>query len=116
MYTDFEQDLILACKFWYGENGIDKVIADAIGYGEEQEVSIHSKYHFISQLYLKLIENKHLFLYNLIDRFKPSKFHDVCNHDGMYDVMRSEISGLRVKNEDKTIIELHTANEKYREE
>jgi len=113
MYNEFEQDLILACKCWYGDNGIDKVIQDAIGYDRDQYVSIHSKYHFISQLYIKLIENKHLMLYNLIEHFKPSRIDAYS----MYEKMCSEIMNLKIKNDSGlVIVELHEPNEKYKED
>lgn len=50
MYTEFEQDLIIACKCHYGDNGIEKVIRDYIGYSEYQKIYLDSKYHFVSQM------------------------------------------------------------------
>lgn len=128
MYTDFEQDLILACKCHYGENGIEKVIRDYIGYSENQEITINSTYHFISELYKKMVENNHLKLYFLLDRLSPNHIYDYQNRNlfnnsqySLYDFpkiivdhMRAEIQGVRVR-DDNRIIELHETKEKFKD-
>jgi hypothetical protein len=133
MYTNFEQDLILACKCHYGENGIEKVIRDYIGYAEDQEITLDSKYHFISELYVKMFENKHLKLYFLLqDRLSPRHIYDhehrenVLNRHNysLYDFPRivcdhmiAEIQGVKVYNSEKNeiIIELHEPDEKFKD-
>jgi hypothetical protein len=130
MYTDFEQDLILACKNWYGEKGIEKVIRDYIGYAENQELTLYSTYHFISELYVKMVENGHLKLYFLLqDRLSPRHIYDkdhteyiYNNHNySLYDMPRvicdhmiAEIQGVSVlKDNGETLIKLHDINEKF---
>lgn len=131
MYTDFEQDLILACKCHYGENGIEKVISDYVGYTEEHEVTIDSKYHFISELYVKMVENRHLKLSILLqNKLSPGNIYDIKNKGyvsyyenySIRDVSRiichqmiSEIQGVRVRDGDKVLIELHECNEKFKD-
>lgn len=127
MYTDFEQDLILACKNWYGENGIEKVIRDYIGYAENQEITIDSKYHFISELYDKLCNNGHLKLTCLLYRLSPRRIYDHKNRSlfnnlkySLYDFpnivcdhMVGEIQGMRIKDDNSTLIEIHEAKDKF---
>lgn len=130
MYTDFEQDLILACKCHYGEQGIEKVIRDYIGYSEDQEITLDSKYHFISELYMKMVENKHLKLFILLrDRLSPRHIYDQKNmkyiinnvNYSLYELPRiicdhmvAEIQGVRVlKDGGEVLIELHKNNEKF---
>ena len=136
MYTEFEQDLILACKGWYGENGIEKVIRAYIGYSEAQDITIDSKYHFISELYVKMVENKHLKLFFLLqNRLSPRHIYDSKNmryvynttNYNIYDIPRivcdhmiAEIQGVQVKEQDKdgnyyTMIEIHEAKEEFKD-
>jgi hypothetical protein len=131
MYTGFEQDLILACKCHYGSKGIEKVIRDYIGYGENQEIKLDSKYHFISELFLKLCNNGHLKYIYLLDRLSPRNIYDQKHMEfplskvnyNLYDLPRivcdhmiGEIQGVRVKDGNKVLIELHENNKKYIEE
>lgn len=128
MYTDFEQDLILACKNWYGENGIEKVISDYVGYIKPEEVTLDSKYHFIFELYLKLCEAGNLKLRCLLSELSPRRIYDIKhskhiinNHNYrlyefprlLCDKMISEICNVTVIKNDNVLIELHNANPKF---
>jgi|LakMenEpi03Aug12_release.lakeMendotaPanAssembly.Ray.scaffolds.fasta_scaffold123450_5 hypothetical protein len=131
MYSDFEQDLILACKCHYGEKGIEKVIRDYIGYSENQEVKINSIYHFISDLYIKMVENNHLRLYSLlVDQLSPNRIYDKNHTEYVYnrinyslydfpkilcDHMIGEIQGVQVIKDGKVLIELHEKNKKFKD-
>ncbi|KKU58791.1 MAG: hypothetical protein UX83_C0011G0003 [Candidatus Wolfebacteria bacterium GW2011_GWE2_47_12] len=44
---EMEQDLILACKLWYGDNGVEKVIGHYCNYDPEH-CDIRAKYYFSS--------------------------------------------------------------------
>lgn len=127
---NMEQDLILACKNWYGDKGIDKVISHYCGYNIEC-VNLHARYHFISELYLKLCDNNNLKYLCLLDRVSPRRIYDPENrvdafnpyHYNLSDFPRiilnhmvEEIQGLEVKNNDIVLVKIHEANEMFIEE
>lgn len=131
IYSDFEQDLILACKCHYGDNGIKKVIADHVGYIEPSKIKLDSIYHFISELYIKMVENNHLKAECLLkDRLSPRHIYDQKNFGfnnkkdyTLYDIPRiicdhmiGEIQMVQVKDSEKNliIIDLHEPNLKFK--
>jgi hypothetical protein len=129
MFDDMEQDLILACKMHYGENGVEKVISDYVRYKKPEEVELDSKYHFISNLYVKLVKDGHLNISCLLnDRLSPRRIFDHNNRTlynnkayGIYefpkilcDHMVGEIQGVKVRDGDNILIELHEAKQKYK--
>lgn len=121
---EMESDLVLACKCYYGDNGVEKVIGYYCGY-EPEDCSLDSKYHFISELLMKLIENGNLRLGHLISELSPRHINglgemyktlDVA--EKVYKRMFSMIQGLKVKERDKDgnyydLVELHELNEKF---
>jgi hypothetical protein len=121
-----ESDLVLACKAWYGDKGVEKVIGHYCNYDPEH-CDIRSKYHFISELIVKLIDNGHLRLTTLINELSPMNINgfaemdkDLAASNKIYNRMVSMICGLQINEQDKdgnyyALIELHEVNEKFRE-
>jgi hypothetical protein len=127
MFDEMEQDLILACKSWYGSNGIEKVISSYCGY-DIKHVNSRAKYHFISELFLKLCNNNHIKITGLLYDLSPDHIfdfnHPECafnNHKySLYDLpniicdkMISAICNLEVYDGNKVLIELHEASDKF---
>ena len=119
MYSDFEQDLILACKGWYGDNGIDIVLRDYCGWADEYPLPKDSVYHFLSILFIKMVNNNHLRLGMFFDNLSPSRIFDfekksftLCDISmKICQQMKSEISGVQVKtNKGEWIVRLHDPN------
>lgn len=118
---EMEQDLVLACKNWYGENGIEKVIGNYCGY-DPKDCNISAKYHFISELLMKLLDNKCITLTRLFDELSPRHINGFGGMDEhlhtstkIYNRMVSVINNLQVRNQDEVLVELHQANEKFKE-
>jgi len=121
-----ESDLVLACKLWYGEKGIEKVIADNV-YGDIEHIKLDSKYHWISKLFMKLIDTGYFKLSTFINEISPRHidgFGGMDEHlsaaEKVYRRMVSMICNLQVQDHDKegnwyTLVELHEVNEKFRE-
>lgn len=125
--TDMEQDLILACKLWYGDNGIDKVIAHYCNYPIEL-VEVRNRYYWISQLFIKLIDAGHFkFSYFLSELASVNDWfaQDINNaYDIPKYILKKMVSlincELQVNEHDEQgnlypLIELHEAQEMFRE-
>lgn len=130
MFDEMEQDLILACKNWYGEKGIDKVISTYCGYDIEH-VNLNVRYSFISKLYSKLCGEGHCKLTSLFNELSPNRIYDwkhteqvINNHNySLYDFpkllcdkMISEICGIQVRDDDKILVELHEVDSRSKED
>lgn len=126
---EMEQDLVLACKSWYGKTGIEKVISTYCGYDIEH-VNLDAKYHFISELYLKLCKEGHLRFKNLLYELSPEHIFDwkhtervINNHNySLYDFPRllcdkmvSEICSIKVREGNNVLVELHDADPRFKE-
>lgn len=123
---EMEQDLILACKCHYGHNGIEKVIAHYCRY-EPEHCDMGAKYHFISELIVKLIDNGNIRISYLIDQLSPRNINGFCSMDEklsasekVYKRMVSIINNINVKEQDKDgnyydLIELHDADPRFKE-
>lgn len=119
MYSEFEQDLILACKGWYGDNGIDIVLRDYCGWSDEYPIPKDSIYHFISNLFIKMVNNNHLRLGSFFDSMSPNRIFDFEKQTftiweipmKLCQQMKSEISCVKVKNDNgEWIVKLHEPN------
>lgn len=109
-FDEMEQDLILACKCHYN---LDRIagIKSVIGYYchyPYQQVTLKTIYHFISELYIKLIDNHFLSIRSLLQ------------HTGLAEIKKTiiecmilEIQLMTVNNEDgNPIIKLKDTNDK----
>lgn len=110
-FTQMEQDLILACKGRYDENhmlGIKKVIGNYCDYDYEN-VEESSIYHFISELYVKLLDNNHLSFRS----FLLNAHYDFEEEPLLYSMIR-EIMLMRVIRIDGVVlIELNHKNDDF---
>lgn len=121
-----ESDLVLACKHHYGNTGVEKVVGDYCGYDPEH-CNLDAKYHFVSELLMKLIETGHLRLSHFLDELSPRHIDGFGGMDQSYDAatkvynrMVSMIFGLKVAERDSegnyyTLVELHELNEKFKD-
>ena len=124
--NEMESDLILACKHHYGNTGIEKVIANYCGYNVKY-CDFGAKYHFISELLIKLIESGHLRLSCFIDELSSRNIEGFGGMDKTSDVsakvynrMVSMIDKLKVQEHDKEgnwyiLVELYKVNEKFKD-
>lgn len=121
--TDLEQDLVLACKNWYGENGIAKVISEINGCEIESYERLDTKYFWIKELYLKLIQNGNLKIERLFERFFPDYDFPFLKSEKeklfierFLDQLITEIQGVQVMDDQGVILSLHDAHgSKFRE-
>ncbi|MCE5220150.1 MAG: hypothetical protein LLF98_02485 [Clostridium sp.] len=124
---NMEQDLIYACKSWYGGNGIEKVIGDYCGY-DASNVGAEAKYHFLSKLLIKLIKNKNINLTELFDDLSPRNINEFGGlgkqdqrntNEIIFGKMVLLICNLQVKEMRKdgtyiNLVDLGEPNEKFR--
>lgn len=120
-FNEFEQDLILACKTWYGEQGLEKVIANHTGI-EVKYVSVNNKYYWLKKIIIKLVNAGYFSIENIFTNF----FEDV----GLYffnkvneskdemitrvtERMIAMIQLMEVNDKGVTLVYIHNINKKF---
>ncbi len=121
-FNEFEQDLILACKTWYGEQGLEKVIANHGGIKVEH-VSLENKYYWLKKVIIKLVNAGYYSIENIFTQFFEDYFGMYCfdspinSKEGIIaritDRMRAMIQNMEVKDKGVTLVYIHDMNKKF---